>query len=90
MAAEEEADPRKSDAIGTFTPASVDPAGEVGVRGEDGSEEAQEDESGAVLRRACSRGVGGGQKLLTQYKGAAEANPLNYALLSFGGEVEGG
>ena len=27
----------------------------------------------------------GGQKISTQYEGAAEANPLNYVLLSVGG-----
>ena len=29
----------------------------------------------------------GFQKLSTQYKGVAEANPLNYVLLSTGGEI---
>ena len=29
-----------------------------------------------------------GQKLSTRYEGVAEANPLNYVLLSVGGEVE--
>ena len=29
-----------------------------------------------------------GQKLLTRYEGAAEADPLNYVLLFIGGKVE--
>ena len=42
---------------------------------------------GQAAAEAADAALEGGQKLLTRYKGMAEANPLNHVLLSVGGEA---
>ena len=55
---------------------SVDPAGEVGVRGEDGSKEAQEDEGGVVRRQVRSRRVRGESEALEPKRGVGRGKLL--------------
>ena len=60
---------------------SVDPEGEVGFCGEDGSKDVQEDEGGAADTSE------GNQKLSTQYKELEEAIQPHYVLISVREEV---
>ena len=43
---------------------------------------------GRAAANPAAAALEGGQRILTQYEGAAEANPLNYVLISVRGEIE--